>query len=95
MAAYVVVEIDVKDPKTYEDYKKAAPASIGVYGGRYLARGGKTETLEGHWAPKRFVILEFDDAAHARAWWSSEEYRPAKLLRQKSAVTQMILVEGI
>ncbi len=95
MSAYVVVEIEVKDPATYEEYKKAAPASINVYGGKYIVRGGRTETLEGEWAPKRFVILEFENAGKARAWWSSGEYRDAKLVRQRSAVTNMILVEGM
>ena len=47
MAAYLVVEIEVKDPGKYERYKALAPPSIAQYGGRYLARGGKTETLEG------------------------------------------------
>jgi uncharacterized protein (DUF1330 family) len=95
VAAYVVVEIDVTDPNVYEEYKKLAPASIKVYGGKYIIRGGRTETLEGDWSPKRFVMLEFEDAGKARAWWSSQEYRDAKLMRQRSAVTNMILVEGL
>ena len=28
-------------------YKQLAPASIAAHGGRYLARGGNVETLEG------------------------------------------------
>lgn len=66
MAAYVAVEIIVKDAETYERYKQLAPPSIAAYGGRYLVRGGKTETLEGSWLPSRFVILEFPNAQQAR-----------------------------
>ena len=33
--------------------------------------------------------------AEARAWWSSPEYAPAKALRQSSAGTEMILVDGV
>jgi len=95
MAAYVAVEITVNNAQTYERYKQLAPASIAAYGGRYLVRGGKTETLEGSWLPSRFVILEFPNAQQARAWWESPEYAPAKALRQASASTEMILVEGI
>ena len=95
MPAYVVVEIAVHDAQTYERYKQLAPPSIAHHGGRYLARGGATEALEGSWSPPRFVILEFPSAQHARAWWNSPEYAPAKALRQSCTQTQMLLVEGL
>lgn len=94
MSAYVVVQIDVEDPETYERYKELAPPSITEFGGRYIVRGGATETLEGSWAPTRFVVLEFPTADAARAWWSSESYAEAKAMRQRSASTEMLLVEG-
>jgi uncharacterized protein (DUF1330 family) len=95
MPAYVVVEIAVHDAQTYERYKPLAPPAITAYGGRYLARGGATEALEGTWSPPRFVILEFPSAERARAWWSSPEYAAAKALRQASTETRMLLVEGL
>lgn len=95
MPAYVVVEIAVEDPETYERYKQLAPPLIALYGGRYIARGGATETLEGSWVPKRLVILEFPNAERARAWWGSTEYAEAKRLRQASASTEMVLIEGV
>jgi uncharacterized protein (DUF1330 family) len=95
MAAYVVVQVDVTDPLRYEDYKRMVPASLAKYGGRFLVRGGHTETLEGTWKPKRFVLVEFPDVAQARAWWASPEYAEAKALRQATSTTQMILVEGV
>jgi uncharacterized protein (DUF1330 family) len=94
MPAYVVVNLQVLDPVRYEEYKKMAPASIAQYGGRYLARGGTMSILEGTWDSCRFVILEFSDAARARAWWDSKEYAPAKALRQATAQTDMVLLEG-
>ena len=95
MAAYVIVDIDVHDPTVYEEYKKLAPPSIAQYGGKYLARGGATEVLEGSWTPKRFVILEFESVTRAREWVNSPEYAPAKNLRQQSASSHMILTEGL
>jgi uncharacterized protein (DUF1330 family) len=95
MPGYVVVQIEVKDPIKYEKYKELAPPSIRKYGGRYLVRGEPVETLEGKWSPKRFVILRFDSKEQAKAWWSSPEYREAKLLRQASAGTEMICVQGL
>jgi uncharacterized protein (DUF1330 family) len=95
MAAYIVVEIMIHDLTTYEQYKGMAPSSIALYGGRYLVRGGATTTLEGTWGPSRLVILEFPDSDRARSWWGSDEYADAKALRQASARTQMLLVEGV
>ena len=94
MRAYVVVDITIHDPQTYDSYKDMAPASIAKYKGKYLVRGAKTTTLEGTWDPKRFVILEFPTADAARAWWNSPEYAAAKALRQSCSTTQMLLVEG-
>jgi uncharacterized protein (DUF1330 family) len=45
MAAYVIVQVDVKDPIRYDDYKSMVPASLEQYGGRFLVRGGKTHTM--------------------------------------------------
>ena len=80
MAAYVIVDIDVKDPEGYARYRDLAPGAVEQYGGKYLARGGKTELLEGEWQPKRLVILQFDSAERAKQWLHSEEYREAKLV---------------
>lgn len=94
MAAYVIVDIEVLDPVRYEDYKKLAAPAVAACGGKYLVRGGATETLEGEWVPRRLVILEFESVEQARAWWASPEYSEAKSLRQQTATTNMILVEG-
>jgi uncharacterized protein (DUF1330 family) len=94
MSAYVVVDIKIRDRKTYERYKELAAPTVTAYGGRYLVRGGATESLEGDWNPPRLVILEFPDADAGRAWWNSPEYQPAKALRQSCADTVMLLVQG-
>jgi uncharacterized protein (DUF1330 family) len=95
MAAYVIADIDVQDPVRYADYRAMVPASIEAYGGRFLARGGKVESLEGPWQPKRTVILEFPSVERAKAWWDSEEYAPAKALRRSASQGSLILLEGL
>lgn len=95
MAAYVIVNIDVKDAVRYEDYKKMSPVSVKAYGGRFVARGGKAEVLEGAWRPKRLVILEFESVEKAKAWWASPEYAEAKALRQATSTGDMVVVEGV
>lgn len=95
MPAYVIVDVSVRDRETYERYKQLAAPAVAAYGGRYLVRGGATETLEGRWRLSRFVILEFPTVEQGRAWWASQEYGPAKALRQASADTEMLLVAGV
>jgi uncharacterized protein (DUF1330 family) len=95
MAAYIVVEVEVHDRERYEDYKRLVQPTLDAYGGRFVVRGGAAETLEGDWSPGRLVIVEFPSAEQARQWWASPEYAPAKALRQATARTQMILVEGV
>lgn len=94
MAAYVVVNIEVIEPVEYEAYKKLAQAAVAAHGGRYVARGGRAEVLEGDWPPKRLVVLEFPTYEQAKAWWASDEYAPAKAIRERTARTQMVLVDG-
>jgi uncharacterized protein (DUF1330 family) len=95
MPAYIVVQIKVNDPATYEEYKAMAPPSIAQYQGKYIVRGGQSEVLEGSWQPARLVILEFPTKALARGWWESSEYAAGKALRQSCADTEMLLIEGL
>lgn len=95
MPAYVIVDIHIIDPVTYAEYKDLAPIAVAQYGGRYLARGGVVESLEGDWQPGRLVILEFPTVDAAKAWLDSPEYNPAKSLRHQAARSSMVVVEGI
>jgi uncharacterized protein (DUF1330 family) len=95
MSAYVIVDIKVTEPVVYEEYKKLAAATVTAYGGKYLARGGQTETLEGQWVPNRLVILQFGSIAGAKEWLVSPEYSEARQLRHRSAISNMVIVEGV
>ena len=95
MAAYVIVDIDVTDLVGYEEYRTLAPPTIASYGGRFVVRGGKVETLEGEWSPGRLIVLEFKSAREAKRWYASQEYTVAKKVRHRTAITNMILVEGV
>ena len=95
MPAYVIANVNVQDAATFEEYRKQVPATIAKHGGRYLARGGRVERVEGSWNPTRLVVLEFPSMDQARRWYDSEEYRGPKALRMKCAMTEVVLVEGL
>lgn len=95
MAAYVIVDVTIHDNEKYAEYIKQSPATIEAFGGRFVVRGAKVESLEGSWTPGRFVMLEFDSVERAKEWWSSEMYREPKKLRQSASTANMIVVEGV
>lgn len=94
MAAYVIVDIAVHDPKRYEEYKRLAAPTVEQYDGRYVVRGGRAENLEGELEPNRVVVLEFPTFERAKEWWGSDEYAPARAIRQEIASSEMIVVQG-
>jgi uncharacterized protein (DUF1330 family) len=95
MAAYIIVDIQVKDPIRYEEYKKLAGPTVAAYDGKYVVRGGAAEILEGEWEPGRVVVLVFPTVERAREWWDSDAYGEAKWIRYESAESNMIVVEGV
>jgi uncharacterized protein (DUF1330 family) len=93
-SAYIIVDVEVHNPAEYENYKKLTPGSLVNYQGKFIVRGGETTTLEGDWKPSRIVVLEFPTIELAKAWWASEEYAEAKALRQRTAKSRMIAIQG-
>jgi uncharacterized protein (DUF1330 family) len=95
MPAYFIVDNEVTDPAAFEEYRKQVPATVERYGGRFLVRGGRIQTLEGDWKPTRIVVTAFPSIEQARRWYDSEEYRALKALRSRSARGSVVLVEGV
>jgi uncharacterized protein (DUF1330 family) len=95
MRGYVIADVEVTDPELFEQYRAQVSATIAKYGGRYLVRGGKTESPEGGWTPRRLIVLEFESLARAKEWYDSPEYRPLIELRKRSAKTQIVFSEGM
>ncbi len=94
MAAYVIADIEVTDPAAFEEYRQKVAPLVAKYGGKYLVRGGPTETVEGDWVPKRPVVLEFENMDRAKDFYHGEEYRPVMAIRTKATVSKLVIVEG-
>ena len=95
MSAYIIADLEVKDPAKFKEYAEKVPRTIEQYGGRYLVRGGKFEVWEGDWKPTGLVVLEFPSWEAAEKWYHSEEYRPLKVMRIQSTRTDGVVVEGL
>jgi len=93
-AGHIIAYVDVTDPQQYEQYKVLSSRAMQAHGAEVLVRGGKTEPLEGEWAPTRVVVLKFPSYEAAKAFYASEEYLAARQSREHAAKMNMIVVEG-
>jgi uncharacterized protein (DUF1330 family) len=91
---YIIARVDITDPEAYARYAAAAGKAIAEHGAKPLARGGRSEALEGK-ARARNVVLEFDSYDAARRYYHSEQYQGAKAMRAGAAEMEMVLVEGV
>ncbi len=91
---YVISRVDITNPDAYARYAAAATKAIADHGGKPLARGGRSEALEGT-ARARNVVLEFESYDAARDYFHSEQYQAARALRAGAADIEMVLVEGV
>ena len=91
---YWIAQLDVSNPDPFKDYAAGATDAVKKHGGRYLARGGKVEVLEGP-ARARNVVIEFPSFQAAVDCWNSPEYQAAKKHRDGNCVAQFLVVEGM
>jgi uncharacterized protein (DUF1330 family) len=94
VAAYIVVRVDVRDWEAYREYMRHTPRVIRKFGGRFIARGGETVTLEGPEETLRVVLIEFPSLDQAKAFYNSPEYARTKRLREGGGEAQFVALEG-
>jgi uncharacterized protein (DUF1330 family) len=96
MPAYLIYRANIHDMDAYRtDYMSQTPAILEAYGGKFIARGGTLETLEGDPEDRRVVLIKFPSMEAAQAFYNSEEYNRARAARADIADAQMILLDGL
>jgi uncharacterized protein (DUF1330 family) len=90
---YWVAQVDVSDPKGYQEYVAANAVAFQKYGAKFIVRGGRFEAPEGT-ARSRNVVLEFKDYETAVACYYSAEYASAKALRKDRSEADLLIIEG-
>ena len=95
MPVYKIVDVNVRDPEAYEDYKQGVTPLIEKHGGEYLVRGGAFEVVEGDWQPTRLVLFRFPDRASVKAFYEDPEYQDLLALRHRVAETRIVVVDGV
>ena len=95
MPAYIIARVNVTDVARYSEYMKVTPGVIAMFGGRFIARGGESVTLEGQPETDRVVLIEFPTLTAAKNFYHSEQYREAKILREGAATAQFFAIDGV
>ena len=90
---YWIARVDVTDPEAYRDYVAANGVAFAKFGGRFLVRGGKFESMEGT-SRQRNVVIEFPSYEAALACWTSPEYKKAYKLRANASMGDLVIIEG-
>ncbi len=90
---YWIGRVDISDPEQYQHYIAANAAPLRKYGGRFLVRGGRSESVEGT-ARARNVVIEFPSYQAALDCWNSPEYQAAIAIRRPVSVIDLIVIEG-
>ena len=92
----MIVEVkEVFDPQKYGEYVQKVPETVRKFGGKYLVRGGQAEAVAGDWKPERLIMVEFESMKRFRDWWNSPEYKMVAPMREQSAKTDAVVVEGV
>ena len=87
MAAYVIFDVDVRDPVRFKDFQTGALPLLEAAGARYLARGGAHQVYEGDWQPNRLVLMEFPSIEAWDAFYHSAAYQDLKAIRDECSST--------
>jgi len=91
---FVIAEVEVIDAEAFKLYGSRVVEIGKRYGARYLARGGRIESLEGE-PPKRVVISAWKSIEDAKRWYRSSEYSEIIGIRHRTCKSRLYIVEGL
>jgi uncharacterized protein (DUF1330 family) len=95
MSTYLIADVDIHDEAAYDEYRQQVGPLVDAHGGRFLVRGGNCRALEGDWAPRRLVVIEFPSAEALQGFYDSPEYAPLIALRQSATTSKLLAAEGV
>ncbi len=95
MSAYLIADVEITDESLYAQFRERMTPTLEAYSGRFIARGGEINVIDGSWNPKRLAIVAFDSMEQARSWLTSSEFKDLDGIRNSSSNINLVLVEGV
>jgi uncharacterized protein (DUF1330 family) len=96
--AYLVSEADaITDATGVKKYGAKVGDTLAPFKGhyRFIVAGGRTQGLDGDAPPQGMVVIAFDSAEQAHAWYDSPAYQAIRPIRQSAVKGRMFIVEGV
>ena len=95
MSAYLITDVEITDAPLYSKFMEKVTPIVDGHGGKFVARGGALEVVQGNWTPPRLATLEFGSLEQAKAFVSSAEFAALDDIRTRSSNINMVIVEGV
>ena len=95
MSAYVIFDVEIRDPVRFQDFMAGVKPAIEAAGARYLARGGAHKVYEGDWEPRRIVLLEFPSVEAWETFYNGPVYQGLKSIRDECSSARLVSVVGL
>ena len=95
MSAYLIADVEITDESVYAQFRERMTPTLEAYSGKFIARGGEIDVIDGSWNPKRLAIVAFDSMEQARSWLASPEFKELDGIRTSSSNINLVLVEGV
>lgn len=95
MTAYVIFDVEIRDPRRYQEFMTGVKTALDEAGAKYLARGGEHRVYEGDWEPRRIVLLEFPSVAAWEAFYNGPTYSGLKEIRDECSSARLVSVVGL
>jgi uncharacterized protein (DUF1330 family) len=95
MTAYVIFDVEIRDPVRYLEFMAGVRPALEAAGAKYLARGGAHKVYEGDWQPRRIVLLQFPSVAAFEAFYEGPTYHALKELRDACCSARLVSVVGL
>jgi uncharacterized protein (DUF1330 family) len=95
MPAYVIFDVEIRDPARYQEFMAGAKPAVEAAGARYLARGGAHKVYEGDWEPRRIVLLEFPSLEAWETFYNGPVYQGLKRIRDACSSARLVSVVGL
>ena len=95
MSAYVIFDVEIRDPAQYQEFMNGVKPALEKAGAKYLSRGGALKVYEGDWQPRRIVLLEFPSIEAWEEFYSGPVYQGLKGIRDECSSARLVSVAGI
>lgn len=90
---YIIAHITVNDPEGYKEYIERDTPILVSHGGTFIARGGRSQVMEGS-CETRHVIIEFPSYEAAMESYQSPDYQEVADIRRRTATSKILILEG-